>query len=209
MASFIFLFTLMVTAYLLGAIPWGLILTRRVTGRDLRDKGSGNIGATNVARVVGNTLGALTLFLDMLKGGLPVYLAGVLSPYVDLLQGEIVVSLVGLCAILGHLYPVYLGFKTGGKGVATTAGCFLMISPEACAAACLVFCLVFAGFRRVSAASLGATASLPVFIAIWGNSVFFTVTAVLSAILIFIRHTGNIKRLLNGTEPVFEKRPRR
>lgn len=204
MTPFILLFGLMTAAYLLGAVPWGLLLTRRAAGRDVRTLGSGNIGATNVARVAGGVLGALTLLLDMIKGGGPVFLAWSLSPAtVAPIPPDLVVSVTGLCAVIGHMYPVYLKFKTGGKGVATAAGCFLVISPGACAAAGLVFLLVFFLSRRVSPASLSATALLPGFIALWGGSVFVIMTAGVVAVLIFIRHSANIRRLINGTEPVY------
>lgn len=207
MAPYLYLTGLMVTAYLLGAIPWGLLLTRKFRGRDIRQTGSGNIGATNVARVAGKALGALTLLLDGMKGGLPVGLAWMLAPHMAPLPREMGMSLAALSAVLGHSYPVYLGFKTGGKGVATAAGCFLLISPGALAASFFVFGLVFLGFRRVSAASLAAIALLPGFISLQEGPVYFTVTAVLVAALVFIRHKDNIRRLLNGTEPVFGKKP--
>jgi acyl phosphate:glycerol-3-phosphate acyltransferase len=195
---------LILIAYLLGSIPWGLVLTRWVAAEDIRSKGSGNIGATNAARVAGKSIGAMTLVLDMLKGGLPVYLAKV---FIDRTPcawwGDVLVAVVALSAFSGHLYPVFLKFKTGGKGVATALGCFLAIAPGACVSAMVVFCFIVWRFHYVSAGSLVASATLPVFTALSGNSPWLTFAAAVIAIFIFIRHAANIKRLRKGTEPVF------
>jgi len=188
-------------AYLLGSIPWGLVLTRLFTSVDIRQQGSGNIGATNVRRVAGTTLGALTLAGDVLKGAFPVWLAVTITAPNEL-WGEIFISLVALAAFSGHLYPVYMKFKDGGKGIATAGGCFVVISPIACVVAILVFILFVCLFNRVSAASLAAAAALPV--AVWkvtGSGVL-TGCAVVTAIFIYFRHIDNIKRLLSGAEPV-------
>jgi glycerol-3-phosphate acyltransferase PlsY len=191
-------------AYLLGSIPWGIVLTRMFTSADIRREGSGNIGATNVLRIAGPTLGALTLVGDMLKGGIPVWIAGVLTTP-NSFWGEIYISLVALAAFSGHLYPVFMRFKKGGKGVATAAGCFAVISPVAFMVAILVFIMFVCWLNMVSVASLAAAAVLPV--AVWkatGSGVL-TGCAVVTAILIYFRHTENIKRLLKGTEPVIWK----
>ncbi len=188
-------------AYLFGSIPWGLVLTRLFTSVDIRQLGSGNIGATNVRRVAGTTLGALTLAGDVLKGAFPVWLAVTITAPNEL-WGEIYISLVAIAAFSGHLYPVYMKFKDGGKGVATAGGCFVVISPLACVVAILVFILFICLFNRVSAGSLAAAAALPV--AVWkvtGSGVL-TGCAVVTAIFIYFRHIDNIKRLLSGAEPV-------
>jgi glycerol-3-phosphate acyltransferase PlsY len=198
------LFVLPVFAYLLGSIPWGIVLTRLFTSVDIRREGSGNIGATNVVRIAGPTLGVLTLMGDMLKGGIPVWIAGVLTTP-NSFWGEIYISLVALAAFSGHLYPLFMRFKKGGKGVATAAGCFAVISPVAFMVAILVFIMFVCWLNIVAVASLAAAAVLP--IAIWkatGSGVL-TVCAVVIAILIYFRHTDNIKRLLKGTEPVIWK----
>ena len=191
-------------AYLLGSIPWGIVLTRLFTSVDIRREGSGNIGATNVVRIAGPTLGVLTLIGDMLKGGIPVWIAGVLiTP--NSFWGEIYISLVALAAFSGHLYPVYMRFKKGGKGVATAAGCFAVISPVAFMVVILVFIMFVCWLNRVAVASLAAAAVLPV--AVWkatGSGVL-TGCAVVTAILIYFCHTDNIKRLLKGKEPVIWK----
>ncbi|MFH0730128.1 MAG: glycerol-3-phosphate 1-O-acyltransferase PlsY [Pseudomonadota bacterium] len=203
MAAIVLSLGLILTAYLLGSIPWGLVLTRWVAAEDIRTRGSGNIGATNVVRVAGKAIGALTLVLDMLKGGLPVYWALGVIDHIPHAWGEMLVAVVALSAFFGHLFPLFLRFKTGGKGVATAFGCFLAIVPIACGCAMAVFCLMVWRFHYVSAGSLAASLTLPVFIAFWGNSNWLIFAAVVMAVSIFIRHAANIKRLLRGTEPVF------
>jgi len=192
-------------AYLLGSLPWGLVLTRIFTSTDIRKEGSGNIGATNVRRVAGTPMGILTLIGDVFKGALPVYLACRLTAPGSPL-GEVYISIVAICAFSGHLFPVFLKLKDGGKGVATASGCFMVISPAAFLVSLLVFVLLICWSGRVSAGSLTASASLPV--AIWKatDSSALTVCAVLACALIFYRHRDNIKRLFAGTEPsVFKK----
>lgn len=196
---------LALAAYLLGSVPWGIVLTRRIAAVDIREQGSGNIGATNVARVAGKTLGTLTLAADVFKGALPVFFARWLLAGNDVGYADSGVVVVGLAAFFGHLYPVFLKFKTGGKGVATAGGVFLVMAPGAFAAALAVFCLVFWRFRFVSAASLAAVAALPACTALWNNSVFTILAAIVVAGFVFLRHRGNIRRLLHGTEPVFGK----
>lgn len=190
-----------VFAYLLGSIPWGLILTRIFISEDIRNKGSGNIGATNVRRIGGSTLGLLTLVGDVLKGVLPVYLASEMTGGNDL-WSEIYLSLVALSVFSGHLYPFFLNFKSGGKGVATAAGCFLVLSPMSCFVAIFVFILFVCWCNRVSAGSLAAAAILPV--AVWEatSSKVLTGCAVVTTVFIYFRHKANIRRLLSGTEPV-------
>jgi glycerol-3-phosphate acyltransferase PlsY len=189
-----------VFAYALGSIPWGIVLTRLFTSVDIRREGSGNIGATNVGRIAGPTLGVLTLIGDMLKGAIPVWIAVVLTTP-NSLWGEIYISVVSLAAFSGHLYPVYMKFKKGGKGVATAAGCFAVISPAAFVVVTLVFILFVCWRNIVAVASLAAAAVLPV--AVWQStgSGVLTGCAVVTAIVIYFRHKDNIKRLLKGTEP--------
>ena len=193
-----------VFAYLLGSIPWGLILTRLFTPLDIRQAGSGNIGATNVAREAGVTLGIITLAGDTLKGAVPVWLATSITTMNDT-WGAIFVAFVSLAAFMGHLYPVYMKFKTGGKGVATAAGCFAVISPLAMVVSILVFIMIACWSNRVSLASLVAAAVLP--LAVWKatHSQIITGCAVITSIFIYFRHTDNIKRLWAGKEPVFWK----
>ena len=187
-------------AYLLGSIPWGLILTRLFTPINIRQVGSGNIGATNVGRMAGPGLGVLTLAGDILKGAFPVWLAVSMTTPNEV-WGALYIALVAITAFMGHLYPVYLKFKNGGKGVATAAGCFGVISPVALVILILVFIMLVCWSNRVSLASLAAAAVLP--IAIWkatGSGVMLG-CAVITSIFIYFRHVDNIKRLLTGTEP--------
>ena len=200
----IIFFVLPVFAYLLGSMPWGIILTRLFTSIDIRHKGSGNIGATNVFRIAGPTLGVLTLVGDMLKGAIPVWLALVLAD-TNGVWGEIYISLVALSAFSGHLYPVYMKFEKGGKGVATAAGCFAVISPMAFVVLILVFIMSLCCLNRVAVASLLTATVLPVTVWKTTGSEILTGCAVVTAILIYFRHTDNIKRLLKGTEPVIWK----
>lgn len=188
-------------AYLLGSIPWGLVLTRLFAITDIRRHGSGNIGATNVARVAGPALGLATLVGDFLKGWAPV----VLASYLDLPQAgaEVYGAALALLAVLGHLFPIYTRLRGGGKGVATAAGGFAALAPLAVLIALVVFVLALALTRRVSAGSLAAAAALPPAVLSTTGSAVFCAGAVIAATLIFIRHAGNIRRLLAGTEPPF------
>ena len=188
-------------AYLLGSIPWGLILARQFGAVDVRQAGSKNIGATNVLRTAGAGLGILTLIGDLSKGALPVWLAAKMAGHPESLNATYV-SVVALCAFAGHLYPVFLKFKTGGKGVATASGCFLIISAGATGIV-MMFFILFAGIsKRVSVGSLAAVAALAP--AVWWatNTGTFAACAGIMAVFIFVRHRENIRRLISGTEPV-------
>jgi glycerol-3-phosphate acyltransferase PlsY len=188
-------------AYLLGSIPFGLLIAHGIGRVDIRDSGSGNIGATNVRRTVGTLPALATLVGDIGKGFLPVWWAQTL-----LLPGEFpwprgYLAVVGWCALAGHLYPVFLKFRTGGKGVATAAGCLLAVSPGALGVSGLVFVMTACALNRVSAASLAATVVMP--LAVWvatGSSVL-TLWAGVTAAWIWSRHRANIRRLAAGTEP--------
>ena len=192
-------------AYLLGSIPWGVVLTRCFSSVDVRRQGSGNIGATNVSRLAGSTLGLLTFAGDVLKGAVPVYVALIISWKGPLLNNYLP-AIVALAAFFGHLFPLFMKFKNGGKGVATCAGCFAVLAPWACLVALLAFILLLVLGRRVSLGSLTAAAVLPA--AVWSNlhSVQIAVCALIMSVAIFIRHTDNIKRLISGTEPRFTHR---
>jgi len=182
-----------IAAYLTGAIPCGLIVSRLMGKADPRRSGSGNIGATNVGRTSGKLAGILTLLGDALKGGLPVFITFQLAPE------SLLVSLVGLAAFLGHIFPVYLGFK-GGKGVATGLGVMLVICPLATLLSAAVFALVAYLKRYVSLASIIAAAMLPVFMSFFPRGKDYVGMAVIVAVLIIIKHKENIKRLVAGTE---------
>ncbi|MFC1895982.1 glycerol-3-phosphate 1-O-acyltransferase PlsY [Thermodesulfobacteriota bacterium] len=194
-------------AYLIGSIPWGLVLSRVRESRDIRRLGSGNIGATNVARQFGVRLGSLTLVGDCLKGTLPV-LVSLAAPSSMGPWKEPYACLVALAAFLGHLYPVFTRWKGGGKGVATAAGGLLVLSPGGFVVSVLVFALIFCISDRISAASLVSSAAAPC--VFWGvtHSPVLAATTGLIAIMIWVRHRDNILRLLTGREPRFRpKRP--
>ena len=182
-------------AYFLGGIPFGLLVAR-ATGRDPRRHGSGNVGATNVGRVAGRGAGALTLLLDAGKGFAAVWIAGVFVP------GTAAASGAAVAAVLGHVFSPYTRFR-GGKGVATAAGAFAALSPGASLFAFLVFVLLAAGSRTVSLGSIGAAVALPV-ASVWlapgGGRL---VAALICGLLVVVRHRGNIRRLLAGTESRF------
>ena len=199
-------FALPVFAYLLGSIPWALVVTRIFGHEDIRQKGSGNIGATNVRRVAGTKPALLTLAGDLLKGAVPVWITFIVTKQ-NGVEEELYRCLVALSALFGHLFPIYLKFKSGGKGVATAFGSFLILSPFACLMVLIVFILVVCFTNRVSAGSLSGALLLP--LAVWGStrSIPLSVCAFITTILIYIRHHENIKRLLSGNEPVlFEKK---
>jgi len=198
---------LVILAYLLGSIPFGLVLTRLFTSIDIRNAGSGNIGATNVRRLAGNLLGFLTLAGDILKGALPVLLAMALLRGEPRQLSEAITICVAVGAFAGHLYPVYLGFKTGGKGVATALGGCLVISPPAVLIFLLVFVLSVKFIRRVSVGSLfGAVVLVPAVAMFTGSAVYATGCLVMTG-LIFVRHRENLKRILAGTEPTIDQKP--
>jgi len=197
-------------AYLLGSIHTGYLLVRLFRHQDIRHAGSGNIGATNVLRSGGKGLGAATFLLDVLKGCASVALGGLLGallvPDASTLNMR---GLAALCAVLGHVFPVWLRFK-GGKGVATGFGVFLVAAPLAALAAISVFALILLASRYVSLASILGSASFPLFAwlfnRIQGNAdrtPFFIAVEVAVALLIIAKHHQNIRRLLNGTESRF------
>jgi len=190
-------------AFFLGSVPWGVILTRLFSDVDIRKAGSQNIGAYNVYRVAGKKLGMMTLLGDLFKGAIPV-LAAVRWLEISGWERELWVCLVALSAFFGHLFPVFLGFK-GGKGVATAAGCFLIMSPLVLLVCVLVYVLILCISGYSSAGSLSAAALLPGAIWLATNSVPITGCAFVMALLIFVRHADNIKRLLHGMEHSFRR----
>lgn len=187
---------LLIGAYLLGSVPTGLLLAKAF-GIDIREAGSGNIGATNVYRTVGRKLGIITLICDCLKGLIPVLIAR----WLDL--PDIWVAAIGLAALLGHVYTVWLKFK-GGKGVATALGVFLGTSPLSVLVALFVFIAVIYIWRYVSLASITAAAVLPVLVWFFsGKQELVAMSFIIAAVVIF-RHHENIARLRAGTESKFK-----
>ena len=192
-------------AYLLGSIPIGYLLVRIFRRQDIRSIGSGNIGATNVLRSGGKALGAATFLLDVLKGAAAVYLGGLIGAMlVPSVSVHALQALAAFCAVLGHVFPVWLGFR-GGKGVATGFGVFLVVAPVAALAAIAIFAVVLAFTRYVSLSSIIATISFP--IVAWftarRHSAFVFAVELAVALLIIAKHHQNIGRLLSGTEHRF------
>ncbi len=195
-----------VAAYLLGSIPVGYLLVRIFRRQDIRTVGSGNIGATNVLRSGGKGLGAATFVLDAFKGALAVLLAAQLaSSVLPMLPPRDVEALAALCAVLGHMFPIWLRFR-GGKGVATGFGVFLVAAPWAALAAITVFAIFLGLTRYVSLASILGAASFPVFawFTVRGERpAFFIAVQIIVALLIILKHHPNIRRLLAGNEHRF------
>ncbi|MFZ5798938.1 MAG: glycerol-3-phosphate 1-O-acyltransferase [Desulfobulbus sp.] len=193
---------LIVASYLVGAIPFGLLLSRS-SGIDIRAQGSKNIGATNVARLLGKKLGLLTLLADIGKGFTPLFVAGRLLP-ADGQQGTLL-ALCGAATVIGHMFPLYLGFR-GGKGVATGLGVFLYLAPKAVLGCLLVFAAAVGLSGYVSVGSLlGALAVLP---GLWflQESAWKLALAAAVVVLIWLKHHQNISRLLQGTEKSWRKK---
>jgi len=193
---------LAVIGYLLGSIPFGLILVRVVRGEDVRLTGSGNIGATNVARSGGAMLGITTLILDALKGYLSVFIASILSQRSPGVELGLAASLAALCAILGHVFPIWLKFR-GGKGVATAVGAFVGLAPRAVFVVLAIFIVIVLISRYVSLGSVVASAMFPLlaFFLYRAESSPAAVAVTLAAsLLIILKHKANIRRLLDGTE---------
>lgn len=187
---------LIIASYFIGAIPTGVVLAAAFSGKDIRQEGSGNIGATNVTRVLGKKLGALTLAGDLLKGFLPVCIGSYLVSSLS------VVCLMGLAAFLGHLFPVYLKFK-GGKGVATALGVFLYFAPFVILIEIVIFVAVVGIGKYVSLGSLIAAAAMPLLLLLFAYPKPVVLLSSAFGLLIFIKHKANIQRLLNGTENKF------
>jgi glycerol-3-phosphate acyltransferase PlsY len=190
-----------VIAYLIGGIPFGLIVVKLMTGGDVRESGSGNIGATNVLRTAGTTAGVLTLLLDAAKAWVAVWLA-------DKLGGGSVLwmSFAALAVLLGHVFPPWLGFK-GGKAVASFVGAFAYLTPLPLIAVLLIFLLVVGTTRYLSLGSVIAAGLFP--LACWmvvHPDWPVLVAALGAAVLIIWRHTGNIERIRAGNERVFRFR---
>lgn len=217
---------IIVIAYLLGSIPFGYLIVRAKEGGDIRSCGSGGTGATNVSRRAGKSAGVITLVLDALKGaaavivagwafGVPVWQSHIVPPVETLANGGLsfrqaywCIAVAGIAVIIGHMFPVWLGFR-GGKGVATSVGVFLILAPSALAFAGLIFIAIVMVTRYVSLGSIVAAISMPVFI--WlVNSVSqglefgpVVMAAIVGSLLIIFAHRANIRRLLQGSESKF------
>jgi glycerol-3-phosphate acyltransferase PlsY len=180
--------------YLLGSVPTGVLLTKFFSKVDPRKVGSKNIGATNIFRTAGKALGILTLAGDVLKGMIPIGIA------IQLGVSDLWIAIAGLSAFLGHIFPIFLGFK-GGKGVATALGVYVMISPIAV----LIEFLLFAGmvwrWRYISLGSISCAMTIPILIAFFRSEsqAYFMLSFIIAALILY-RHQSNISRLLQGAE---------
>lgn len=180
-------------AYLAGSVSAAILICRMMNLPDPRESGSGNPGATNVLRVGGKFAAALTLLGDALKGLLPVAITGLIIPHPP------TIALVAIAAILGHLYPVFFDFR-GGKGVATALGALFGLSMQAGLLAIVTWLAICLAFRISSLAALATFALVPLYLFTSGQSAFAMVYVVIAGFL-FFSHRGNIKRIMNGTEP--------
>jgi acyl phosphate:glycerol-3-phosphate acyltransferase len=190
---------LVLAAYLVGSIPFGYVLPRLVRGDDIRRHGSGNVGATNVWRVYGRSLGLPVAVLDVLKGLVPAALGLRLG-------GDWVGVFAGAAAMLGHARPLYLGFSKGGKMVATAGGVALALAPLAALGCAAIWILAFALTRYASLASMLAAAALPVLCLAFGASWPVVAFTAIAAVGVLALHRQNVRRLLSGTEPRFARR---
>lgn len=194
-----------VIAYLLGSISFSIIFSKKMAGFDVREKGSGNAGSTNVLRTVGKKAAILTLVCDCLKGVVAVIIAFILAKIVgDKVNGALCIQLAGIAVILGHTFPIFFGFK-GGKGVATALG-VLLITNWHIGLICFVFALVLMLLTKmVSLGSVGAAILFPILVTFMPSTAYllpgnYIIYAILLAVLVVFNHRSNVKRLLNGTE---------
>ena len=180
--------------YLLGSVPTGLILAKLFSKVDPRNIGSKNIGATNIFRTAGKSLGIFTLIGDLLKGAIPVVIA------IQWGESDLWIALSGLTPFLGHIFPIFLGFK-GGKGVATALGVYLMFSPISVLIEFFIFAGIVWKWRFISLGSITCGTTIPILIAFFrSDSQAYFIVSVIMAALILYRHQSNISRLLQGTE---------
>ncbi len=208
----ILIFIVVVGSYLLGSFPSGYVASH-IAGVDVRKQGSGNIGATNVLRVLGKKYGYAVFFCDALKGLLAIWLAFFLVDRVEAAWGyrDLFGILAAVICVLGHAFPVWLKFR-GGKGVATSAGTMFGLAPLATLVAVLVWIIVFEVTRYVSVASVVATIALPLAIGVFlklhltNSTVVIFYSAIVLAVVVCWRHRSNFGRLIRGTEPRFSRK---
>lgn len=205
---------LLIGGYLIGSIPFSFIVARLASGQDIRTLGSGNVGATNVARTVGSKAGAIALVLDAAKGwgavALARWLGGAHFATADAAErATLFVALAAIAVVLGHMFPVWLRFH-GGKGVATAAGVFLALDWRAFLMTFAVFAVVEAATRFVALASMLSAATMPLVLRFVERAPFWIVVAsIVIAIAIILKHHSNIARLAQGTEPKYPRSWRR
>ncbi len=209
-------FFLIILAYLIGSIPTALIISKKYFGIDIREYGSGNMGATNTFRVLGKKYGTIVMVCDILKGAIAVFLFYFLPYYISSINSfdrtNFMIGL-GLAAVIGHVFPIWANFK-GGKGVATLFGMILAIQPVVALSCVGVFLLVLYLTRFVSLSSILAGIMLPISVLwIWNeDEILYRVFAILVSVLIILTHQKNITKLLNGAEtrvPILKHRDKR
>lgn len=202
-------FIIAIIAYLIGSINFSIIISKKMAGFDVREKGSGNAGTTNILRSVGKKAAIITLICDILKGIVSILIAIVVGNIANNLDKELLLQIAGIAVVIGHTFPIFFGFK-GGKGVATSLG-VILISNWQIGLICLVFALVLMALTRmVSLGSCGAAVLFPV-LTLFINENYMVLTdgksgnkyflySVILAIIVLYNHRSNIKRILNGTE---------
>ena len=187
-----------IIAYLIGSVNFSILISKKMAGFDVREKGSGNAGTTNMLRSVGKKAAAITLICDILKGVVSIVIAIIVGNIVKNLDREFLLQIAGIAVVIGHTFPIFFGFK-GGKGVATSLGVLLMSNWQI-GLICLVFALVLMVLTRmVSLGSCGAAVLFPVLTEGKSGRVYFVYSVIL-AIIVLYNHRSNIKRILNGTE---------
>ncbi len=198
-----------IIAYLIGSVNFSILISKKIAGFDVREKGSGNAGTTNILRSVGKKAAAITLICDILKGVVSIVIAIIVGNIVKNLDRELLLQIAGIAVVIGHTFPIFFGFK-GGKGVATSLGVLLMSNWQI-GLICLVFALVLMALTRmVSLGSCGAAVLFPV-LTLFINQHYTVLTegksgrvyfiySVILAIIVLYNHRSNIKRILNGTE---------
>lgn len=198
MSLMIYIYILIFVSYLIGSIPFGVIISR-AKGIDIRSTGSGNIGATNVLRGVGKSAALLTLVCDILKGAAPLFLLYLILGERDSSSFVLWGGMAGLAVVLGHLFPAFFSFK-GGKGVATGLGVMLFYSPATLVAMIIIWLMTAAFSRYSSLSAITAYTAMPIILALSGAPYIKVFFGLLLAVLIVLKHASNIQRLLNGTE---------
>ena len=197
-----------VIAYLIGSINFSIILSKKMAGFDIREKGSGNAGTTNMLRSVGKKAAVITLICDILKGVVSILIAVLVGKIIKNLDNALLVQLAGIFVIIGHTFPVFFKFK-GGKGIATSLGVLLMTNWQI-GLICLVFALVLIALTRmVSVGSIAAGILFPVLVAFINQNYIvptsnsnwsYLVFSIIIALLVIFNHRANVQRILNGTE---------
>lgn len=188
-------------SYIIGAIPFGMIISRKIAGIDITRKGSGNIGATNVAREIGIKWGLLTLLLDLLKGFIPVFITKI---YITGVEGFFLI-IVSLAVLLGHRFSPFLRFR-GGKSVATAFGIFLALSPVSAIISLCAFIVTVYFSNYISLGSIVGAYLMPVTLSLFNQSAALIITAFFAATLILMTHSSNITRIIRGEERKWKKR---